>query len=102
MDQLKRVPARAFVAVDASACNVAPTHGAFAYGPGCPRSAERSASARKFSTILGPSGVRIALRMELHAEPRQLPVLGGHHESVLGPRRQLELGGQVVAVTTRE
>ena len=36
VDQLKRVPARAFVAVDASACKVAPNSGAFAYGPGCP------------------------------------------------------------------
>jgi hypothetical protein len=37
VDQLKRVPAGAFVAVDASACKVAPNSGAFAYGPGCPR-----------------------------------------------------------------
>ena len=36
VDQLKRVPARAFVAVDASACKVAANSGAFAYGPGCP------------------------------------------------------------------
>jgi hypothetical protein len=36
VDQLKRVPARAFVAVDASACKVAPDSGAFHYGPGCP------------------------------------------------------------------
>jgi hypothetical protein len=36
VDQLKRVPARAFVAVDASACKVAPNSGAFANGPGCP------------------------------------------------------------------
>lgn len=36
VDQLKRVPARAFVAVDASACKVAPNSGAFAYGSGCP------------------------------------------------------------------
>lgn len=35
VDQLKRVPAKAFVAVDASACKVAPGSGAFAYGPGC-------------------------------------------------------------------
>jgi hypothetical protein len=37
VDQLKRVPARAFVAVDASACRVTANSGAFAYGPGCPR-----------------------------------------------------------------
>jgi len=36
VDQLKRVPAGAFVAVDASACKVAFNSGAFAYGPGCP------------------------------------------------------------------
>ena len=36
VDQLKRVPAKAFVAVDASACKVAPDSGAFRYGPGCP------------------------------------------------------------------
>jgi hypothetical protein len=36
VDQLKRVPARAFVAVDASACKVAASSGAFTYGPGCP------------------------------------------------------------------
>lgn len=36
VDQLKRVPALAFVAVDASACRVAANSGAFAYGPGCP------------------------------------------------------------------
>jgi hypothetical protein len=36
VDQLKRVPAGAFVAVDASACRVARNSGAFAYGPGCP------------------------------------------------------------------
>lgn len=36
VDQLKRVPAVAFVAVDASACRVAANSGAFAYGPGCP------------------------------------------------------------------
>jgi hypothetical protein len=37
VDQLKRVPARAFVAVDASACRVAANSGAFSFGPGCPR-----------------------------------------------------------------
>ena len=37
VDQLKRVPARAFVAVDASACRVTANSGAFAYGPDCPR-----------------------------------------------------------------
>jgi hypothetical protein len=36
VDQLKRVPARAFVAVDESACSVGPGSGAFTYGPGCP------------------------------------------------------------------
>jgi hypothetical protein len=36
VDQLKRVPAGAFVAVDVSACKVAFNSGAFAYGPGCP------------------------------------------------------------------
>ena len=36
VDQLKRVPARAFVAVDESACKVGSGSGAFAYGPGCP------------------------------------------------------------------
>ena len=38
VDQLKRVPARAFVAVDASACKVSTDSAAFAYGPGCPAS----------------------------------------------------------------
>ena len=36
LDQLKRVPARAFVAVDARACRVSADSAAFAYGPGCP------------------------------------------------------------------
>ncbi|MEP6757757.1 MAG: hypothetical protein ABJB55_01020 [Actinomycetota bacterium] len=36
VDQLKRIPAKAFVAVDEHACRVAPNSGAFAYGPGCP------------------------------------------------------------------
>jgi hypothetical protein len=36
VDQLKRVPASAFIAVDASTCRVARNSGAFAYGPGCP------------------------------------------------------------------
>ena len=36
VDQLKRVPAGAFVAVDASDCKAAPNSAAFAYGPGCP------------------------------------------------------------------
>jgi hypothetical protein len=36
VDQLKRIPARAFVAVDERACRVAPNSGAFAAGPGCP------------------------------------------------------------------
>ena len=36
VDQLKRVPAGAFVAVDAVRLQVSPNSGAFAYGPGCP------------------------------------------------------------------
>ena len=36
VDQLKRVPAGAFVAVDASDCKAAAHSAAFAYGPGCP------------------------------------------------------------------
>jgi hypothetical protein len=36
LDQLKSVPASAFVAVDESACKVAPDSGQAAYGPGCP------------------------------------------------------------------
>ncbi len=36
VDQLKKIPARAFVAVDEHACRVAPDSGAFAAGPGCP------------------------------------------------------------------
>jgi hypothetical protein len=36
LDELKSVPASAFVAVDESACKVSPDSGAFAYGPGCP------------------------------------------------------------------
>jgi hypothetical protein len=36
LDQLKRIPARAFVAVDAHACRVAANSGRFAYGAGCP------------------------------------------------------------------
>jgi hypothetical protein len=36
VDQLKPIPARAFVAVDEHACRVAPSSGAFAAGPGCP------------------------------------------------------------------
>jgi hypothetical protein len=36
LDQLKQVPAGAFVAVDARACRVSKHSGAFAYGPGCP------------------------------------------------------------------
>jgi hypothetical protein len=35
-DQLKRIPARAFVAVDEHACRVTPGSAAFATGPGCP------------------------------------------------------------------
>jgi hypothetical protein len=36
LDQLKSVPASAFVAVDESACKVAVDSGQAAYGPGCP------------------------------------------------------------------
>jgi hypothetical protein len=36
LDQLKQVPARAFVAVDARACRVSPGSAEFAYGPDCP------------------------------------------------------------------
>jgi hypothetical protein len=36
LDQLKRIPAKAFQAVDERACRVAPGSAAFAYGPGCP------------------------------------------------------------------
>ncbi len=36
LNQLKSIPAAAFVAVDASACRVRPHSGAFRYGPGCP------------------------------------------------------------------
>ena len=36
LDQLKRVPAGAFVAVDARACRVSSDSAAFRYGPGCP------------------------------------------------------------------
>jgi hypothetical protein len=36
VDQLKRIPASAFVAVDESACRVSPASARFAYGPGCP------------------------------------------------------------------
>jgi hypothetical protein len=36
VDELKRIPAKAFDAIDASACRVATRSAAFAYGPGCP------------------------------------------------------------------
>ena len=36
VDQLKRIPASAFVAVDEHACRVSRGSAAFAYGPGCP------------------------------------------------------------------
>jgi hypothetical protein len=36
LDQLKSVPASAFVAVDESGCKVLPDSGAFAYGEDCP------------------------------------------------------------------
>lgn len=35
LDQLKRIPAKAFVAVDESACRVSAGSATFAYGPGC-------------------------------------------------------------------
>jgi hypothetical protein len=36
LDELKSVPAKAFQAVDASGCKVAPSSARFAFGPGCP------------------------------------------------------------------
>jgi hypothetical protein len=36
LDELKAIPAGAFVAVNAAACRVSPDSAAFAYGPGCP------------------------------------------------------------------
>ena len=36
LDQLKTVPAKAFVAVDGSGCRVRANSGVFAYGPACP------------------------------------------------------------------
>lgn len=36
LDQLKRIPAGAFVAVDESGCQVGPSSAEFAYGPHCP------------------------------------------------------------------
>src|SRR3954463_13144745 len=39
-----------------------------------------------------------ALRVELHAEARQLAMLRRHHEAVLRPRGELELRRQVVAL----
>jgi len=36
LDEVKGVPARAFVAVDARGCRVEPDSAAFAYGPSCP------------------------------------------------------------------
>jgi hypothetical protein len=36
VDQLKRIPASAFVAVDESACKAGPNTGRFVYGPRCP------------------------------------------------------------------
>ena len=38
VDQLKQIPARAFVAVDERGCRVAPGSAAFAAGPDCPTS----------------------------------------------------------------
>ena len=37
VDQLKRIPASAFVAVDERACRVGGGSARFAYGPGCPK-----------------------------------------------------------------
>jgi hypothetical protein len=36
LDELKSVPAAAFVAVDARSCKVANTSAEYDYGPGCP------------------------------------------------------------------
>ena len=36
LDELKSIPAGAFVAVDESGCRVTPNSAAFVYGPGCP------------------------------------------------------------------
>jgi hypothetical protein len=36
LEQLKQVPAGAFVAVDERGCRVSKGSGAFAYGPDCP------------------------------------------------------------------
>src|SRR5262245_6802334 len=36
--------------------------------------------------------------MELHAEARQLAVLGAHHEPVLGPRGELKRGRKIAAL----
>lgn len=36
LDEWKSIPARAFVAIDASGCQVSPDSGAFAAGPACP------------------------------------------------------------------
>jgi len=36
MDELKSIPAGAFVAVNEAGCRVSPDSAAFAYGPTCP------------------------------------------------------------------
>jgi hypothetical protein len=36
VDELKHIPARAFIAVDERGCKEAAGSGAFAYGPACP------------------------------------------------------------------
>jgi len=36
MDELKSIPAGAFVAIDESGCRVSPSSAEFSYGPGCP------------------------------------------------------------------
>ena len=59
VDQLKQIPAGAFVAVDESACKVGPNTGRFAYGPKCPAPCDSRSSARKLPTRAGPSGVRM-------------------------------------------
>ena len=71
-------------------CRVAPNSAAFAYGPECP-APYASVRRRKFRDDRRALGREDALRVELHAEAGELAVLGGHHEAVLGPRRQLEL-----------
>jgi hypothetical protein len=42
LDELKSIPAGAFVAVNAAGCRVEPDSAAFAYGPGCPAPRSRA------------------------------------------------------------